>query len=322
MKTSKKPGIILIYLAVVVIVVYLIATVDQAAPFLNAILMIGIPLIIGLIFARKLKVDMGLFGIGALTFIASQIFHIPFNQWLLNPFIERLNLQPASGNIDLAIIGLLFGLSAGVFEETARYIVYKRWLPRNRSWGEGLMFGIGHGGIEAVIFGLLALWGFLQLVTFRNLSPDALSAVLSPEKVELVQSYLVTYWGAPWYTNLLGTVERLGAMAIHLGATLMVLQAFNRKNIGWFFLAVLWHTLVDALAVFGIQTWNIFVVEGIVVIFGLCSLGIVFALRKQGQKPEREPEESKTESIPSPSPPLPNEADELTLENLEDSRYE
>jgi uncharacterized membrane protein YhfC len=314
MKTLRN---IFLCLVIVAIVAYLIATVDQAAPFLNAILMIGIPLILGLILARKLKVDMGLFGIGAITFIASQVFHIPFNQWLLIPFMEWLNLHPASGSLDLAIAGLCFGLSAGVFEETARYLVYRWRLTQNRTWEEGLMFGAGHGGIEAIIFGLLALWGFLQLVTFRDLSPETLTAVLSPEKAELIQSYLVTYWSAPWYYNLLGAVERAAAISIHLSATLLILQAYIRKNIGWYILAVLWHTLVDAFAVYGIQTWNVYIVEGIIVLFGACSLGIVFALRKHDQKPE----EAKVE--PKPPPLLPIEpVEEITSEKLERSRYE
>ena len=314
MKTLRN---LILCLVIAAILVYVIATVEQAALFLNALLMISIPLVLGLLLARKLKVDMGLFGIGAMTFIASQVFHIPFNIWALNPMIKWLDLQPASGNLDLAILGLLFGLSAGVFEETARYLVYRWQLSRNRTWEEGLMFGAGHGGIEAIILGFLTLWGFLQLVTFRDFSPEVLVNVLSPEKAELIQSYLSTYESAPWYYNLLGAVERMAVIPIHLSATLMVLQAFNRKNIGWYFLAVLWHTLVDALAVYGIQTWNVYTVEGIIVLFGVCSLGIVFALRKGRQKPKEE-----VESETKPPLTVPSKEDEITSEKLENSRYE
>lgn len=308
---------LILCLVMTAILLYVLATVDQAALFLNALLMIGIPLVLGLLLARKLKVDMGLFGIGAITFVASQIFHIPFNIWALNPVIKWLDLQPISDNLDLVILGLLFGLSAGVFEETARYLIYRWQLVRNRTWEEGLMFGAGHGGIEAIILGFLTLWGFLQLATFRDLSPEVLVNILNPEKAEMIQSYLSTYESAPWYYNLLGAVERLAVIPIHLSATLMVLQAFNRKNIGWYFMAVLWHTLVDAFAVYGIQTWNVYIVEGIIVMFGVCSLGIVLALRKGQQKPEEEVE-SKSEPLLT----VPVKEDEITPEKLERSRYE
>jgi uncharacterized membrane protein YhfC len=313
----KKLRNLFILIMIAVAIAYLIATVDQAAPFLNAILMIGIPLILGLVIARKLKVDIGLFGVGAITFVASQVFHIPFNIWVLNPLIEWLNLNPAQGNLDLAMIGLSFGLSAGLFEETARYLVYRWRLTKNRTWEEGLMFGAGHGGIEAIILGFFAMWGFLQLVTFRDLSPETLTAVLSPDKAEIIQTYLSTYWSAPWYYNLLGAVERIAAIAIHLSATLMVLQALNQKNIGWYFLAVLWHTLVDAFAVYGIQTWNVYIVEGMIVLFGICSVGIVFVLRRSHKKPEE-----KTEKEIKPPTPQPVQEEEITSEKLERSRYE
>jgi uncharacterized membrane protein YhfC len=320
MKFSRYIGLIIILLVVIVALFLLGNKLNQVLLFLNAVLMIGIPLVLGLVLSRRFKLDLGLFGIGALTFIASQILHIPFNQWLLNPFMERLNLQPQLGNLDLAVAGLFLGLSAGVFEETARYIVYRRWLPRARTWEEGLMFGAGHGGIEAIIFGLLAMWGFLQVVTFYNLGAETLSTVLGPEKAELLQAFFINYENAPWYDNLLGAVERISALCVHLGATQLVLQAFTRKNIGWYFLAVLWHTAVDAFAVYGIQTWNVYLVEGVVFLFGMCSLGIVFALRRQSQRADGESQEAEMETLTPLS--LPEEPEEIIQEKLDDSRYE
>ena len=211
MKLLRYLGLVLILLIVGVFLLLLKDNTNQALLFLNAILMIGIPLVLGFVLSHRFKLGLGLFGIGALTFIGSQIFHIPFNQWMLNPFIEWLNLQPKAGNLDLAILGLLFGLSAGVFEETARYIVYRRWLRKKRSWEEGLMFGAGHGGSEAIIFGLLAMWGFLQVVAFYNLSPEELSAMIGPEKAEILQTYFASFGEMPWYENLLGALERVSA---------------------------------------------------------------------------------------------------------------
>lgn len=320
MKLQRYTILIVLILAIVVILVFLGNRLNQFLPFLNAILMIGIPLVLGLFLSHRFKLDLGLFGIGALTFIGSQVLHIPFNQWLLNPFMEWLNLQPEPGGLDLAVAGLFLGLSAGVFEETARYIVLRRWLPQARSWEEGVMFGAGHGGIEAIIFGLLAMWGFLQLAAFQNLSPETLSSILGPEKAEVLQTYLMSLGDMPWYYNLLGALERISALCIHLGATLLVLQAFIRKNIGWYFLAVLWHTAVDAFAVYGVQTWNVNLVEGIVFLFGLCSLGIVFALQKHTQTIEGEVQEPRIQTL-SPQKLL-EESQEITQERLDESRYE
>jgi uncharacterized membrane protein YhfC len=144
--------------------------------------------------------------------------------------------------------------------------------------------------------------------------------VLGPEKAELLQAFFINYENAPWYDNLLGAVERISALCVHLGATQLVLQAFTRKNIGWYFLAVLWHTAVDAFAVYGIQTWNVYLVEGVVFLFGMCSLGIVFALRRQSQRADGESQEAEMETLTPLS--LPEEPEEIIQEKLDDSRYE
>jgi uncharacterized membrane protein YhfC len=320
MKFKRYLGLIIVLLIVVVVLFFLGGNTNQALLFLNAALMIGIPVALGYVISRRFKLGLSLFGIGALTFIGSQVFHIPFNQWVVNPFVEWLDLYPEPGSLDLGIAALLFGLSAGISEETARYIVYRRWLRQERSWKKGLMFGAGHGGIEAIIFGGLAMWGFLQVAAFYNLSPEALSATLGPEKAEVMQTYLANLGDTPWYDNLLGALERVSALCIHLGATQLVLQAFNRKNIGWYFLAVLWHTAVDAFAVYGIQTWGIYLVEGVALVFGIFSLGIVFVLRKRTQASEEEGQEPDIEATPPRI--LPNEPEEITQEKLDKSRYE
>jgi uncharacterized membrane protein YhfC len=41
-------------------------------------------------------------------------------------------------------------LTAGVFEETARYIAY-RFLLKEHNMENGLIYGVGHGGIESIM---------------------------------------------------------------------------------------------------------------------------------------------------------------------------
>jgi hypothetical protein len=101
---------------------------------------------------------------------------------------------------------------------------------------------------------------------------------------------------------------------------LLVLQAVRRNNIAWYVAALLWHTLLDAVAVFGISTWGVYVTEGIVFGMALVSLGIVFALRKTDapQEPEME-----IGGDPTPVPVLEQaEPVEITAETLEESRYD
>ena len=52
--------------------------------------------------------------------------------------------------ISLLLNAIILGLLAGLFEETARYILFKFILPKARTWREGILVGLGHGGAEAV----------------------------------------------------------------------------------------------------------------------------------------------------------------------------
>lgn len=285
------------------------------AAFLNPLLMIAMPVLLGIWLAKRLKAEWRLYGLGMLAFIGSQVLHIPFNAWVLSPLIQRWHLEPVAGSAQLAILGVLLGLSAGVFEESARYLVYSRWLRENRRWRDGLMLGAGHGGIEAILLGLLSFYSFLQLTALRGTD---LAQILRPDQVESVRSTLQMYWSLPYYQHLIPTLERAAAICLHLGLSLLVLQAFTRRNRLWFVLAIAWHALVDAVAVFGISTWGVYVTEGLVVIAGLLSVGMVLALRR----PEEEaPPES---PLPASQPFVPHRgpvSEQLDRNKLDKSRY-
>jgi uncharacterized membrane protein YhfC len=96
--------------------------------FLNAVLMFVLPLSIGALIFNRTKADWSLFGIGALTFILSQVLHLPFNSYILEPLITSLGLEMLPKTLDLLFIGLLYGLSAGIFEESSRYFIYRKYL--------------------------------------------------------------------------------------------------------------------------------------------------------------------------------------------------
>ena len=70
---------------------------DIAIRFLNPLLMIALGLGLGVFFGRRLGAEWRLFGIGAVTFIASQVFHIPFNGRALTPALATLGLNTTDG---------------------------------------------------------------------------------------------------------------------------------------------------------------------------------------------------------------------------------
>ena len=287
---------------------------DIFVRLLNALLMIAIPLALGVFLNRRLNAAWRLFGVGAITFIASQVLHIPFNFWLLEPMLESLGLSITQTGVQLAIVAFFYGLSAGVFEELARYVFYRFWLKKDteRTWDSAVMFGAGHGGVEAILLGALALVALVQLIGLRDAD---LSVQIPADQLVLAKMQIETYWSLPWYAALLGTVERVAAISFHISASVLVLQVFRRKNMFWLFLAIGWHTLLDAVAVFGMQTWGMYVTEALIVCMGILSVIIVFLLREPVSAPDDEllPEIEEIIFIENQKP---------SLENLEDSRYD
>jgi uncharacterized membrane protein YhfC len=86
---------------------------------------------------------------------------------------------------------------------------------------------------------------------------------------------------------LMGFVERVFAICLHVSLSVLVLYAIVYGKPLWFWLALLWHALVDAVAVYVVQEVGILAVEGIIAIFALISLWMVWMMRGRFL-PERE----------------------------------
>ena len=284
---------------------------DIAARVINFSLMVVMPFALAIYLVRKLKVEWRLFGVGVVTFVLSQVFHIPFNIWVLNPVIEKLGLSITQSGVQLAIVGILYGLSAGLFEEITRYFGYRISIKDERDWKSALLYGAGHGGIESILVGVLSFATLLQLVSLRGTD---LSTIVEAEYLELARAQVAAYWAAPWHMILLGALERLIAITFHISATVLVLQAFRQKNLIWVGYAIAWHTFLDAVAVFATQTWDPYITEGLLFGIALLSVGIIFKL-KTPDEPAVLDSPFVAPVAPEIQPVVPSE------ENLEDSRY-
>ena len=280
---------------------------EIAARGAAALLMIGMPLALGAYLIRRTRTGWGLFLVGAVTFIGSQIFHIPFNSYVLNPLLASVGFDAETGpGLTLALAALLLGLSAGVFEEGARWLAYRFWIRKARTWPQGVVFGSGHGGAEAFIAGLLALATLIQLVALRG---QDLASVVPAEQLATAQVQVEAYWSTPGWTFFLAAVERASALAVQITLAVIVLQAFLRPRGGlWLLAAIGWHALVDGVAVYAGFTTGVYegsaagmvITEAIVACMAGFSLLMLFRLR-----PATEPK-SVPPAAPSPhTGPLP-----------------
>ncbi len=281
---------------------------------LSAFLIILMAIGLGVYFTRRFNLGWRLYLIGAAGFILSQVGHIPFNNWV-GVLFQRGNLPvpPAAWRLEFNFIFL--GLSAGIFEEVTRYAVYRWWARDARSWSKGLLLGAGHGGVEALFVAGIILLTYLNMVTLRG---QDLAAFASGDQLEALRQQFSFYWSAPWHMSLLGALERALAIPVHVALSILVLQVFIRGQSRWLWLAILWHAMLNAVALYVLNFGGAYASEGSIALFTLASIGMIFALRGPEER-VAEPAVSKPETPAERTQKIA--AIETTTENLDRSRF-
>lgn len=233
---------------------------------INIIIGLGIP--IGSLFylIRKRHKCIKPYFIGVLVFLISQIFlRIPLINNVL-AYMEWFNYM----TIFYPIAYILFlGFSAGIFEEIGRYLGFKIALKNNRRWIDGISFGLGHGGIEAVLFlGIPSIQNLFTSISLNN------GTYLEGN----IESIKALYLSTSNINVLMGSVERILAIIMHVGLTLIVLYGINKKQIRYLLLAILIHGSANSISVICLNFgMNVFIVEGII---GIFSLGLLIFIIK------------------------------------------
>ncbi|NLW63697.1 MAG: YhfC family intramembrane metalloprotease [Syntrophomonadaceae bacterium] len=173
------------------------------------------------------------FALGGLCFIISQpILRIPILKWVQSTteFSMFAIFHPL-------LAGILIGLSAGIAEESFRFILKQFFMkPARTSIVQPVIFGLGHGLVEAVmVLGPAILAGY----SLMDLS-----------------------WGI---------VERIIAVTLHVSFTIVVWNGFQRdKRAAYLILAILLHGAVDgSIPFFNYLKLSIPTIEGILAVVAL-----------------------------------------------------
>ena len=243
---------------------------------INFLGMVALPILLAFYFTQKFKLAWSLVLAGALTFIAAQVFHIPFLQALTTLFNDS-GFSASSETLRTIITAVVLGLAAGVFEETARFILFKFRLKDVKTWNEGVLVGVGHGGVEAMLLGILGALTLINMVIMRN--GDLSNFNIPADQIDLARQQIESFWATPAYMAILGLVERIFAICLHLSLSVMVLYSVVYKKPIWFWAALLWHAFVDALAVYLLPIVGALAVEGVVGALAIISLWILFTMR-------------------------------------------
>lgn len=251
-----------------------------ATYIVSLLLMIGLPIALAYFVIRTLKVSWWVVFTGVLTFIGSQALRIPASYGLSSLFQSGALPVPSATWIPI-FNGLVAGLLAGVFEETARMVGFMFLKKKARPFRSSIGLGIGHGGIESILLGILGTGVTLTSVLFYNAGAE-LAKGTSSQEVQYVLAQIQQFWAAGWHYGLLPGVERVIALSIQIVLSIMVWRAVVERQWLWFVLAVLYHTFVNAISVYLTQIgWGYWAVEGVLAVFLLINIYVIYSTWKE-----------------------------------------
>ncbi|MCM1026538.1 MAG: YhfC family intramembrane metalloprotease [Roseburia sp.] len=173
----------------------------------------------------------------------------------LEQIVHRVVLGSAAGAViqgNLWLYALYGGLMAGLFEETGRLLGMKLLLKKKQDNDyNALMYGAGHGGFEAFV---ILFFGMLNNLIYALMINSGQSGLLLQSLDEAtgatMQAVFQTLSQSSPFLFLAAPVERIAAVAGQIALSVLVWIAATRKNrTGLYFLAILLHFLLDAVAV-------------------------------------------------------------------------
>lgn len=261
---------------------YSVPTMSIVFMAITAMFGIVIPVVLLLIFRKKYKADIAPFFIGCGVFLLFAIIL----EGIINTLIFTSSVgKTIQGNIWL--YGIIGGLMAGLFEETGRFAAFKTVFRRYRSNDtNALMYGAGHGGFEAFFLLFFSMVSNIIISFMLNAGMTSMltAGVSDPAMQQNLAAVYQTLSETPSITFLMGTIERIGAVALHI--SLSVLVWFAAKKGGrcfWLYpLSILLHCLVNAVAVimarYVASTW---LVLAMIYVMSACCAVIAFKVWKK-----------------------------------------
>lgn len=211
--------------------------------FISGFIAVFAPIILAIYAYKKYKIHLLPLVIGmAVFFIFQVITRIPLISIL--EAIFHLSQTIPKG---LYLLGLAF--TAGLFEETGRYLAFRFILKKHRAFKSALAFGIGHGGIESILLvGTAMINNIVMSLMINNGQLDKLLGPAVPTgQLETIKQALLDVTPL---LGLAGGFERLLTLVLQIAFTFVIVNGFvlgkEKRYLG---LAILLHMLVDLIAV-------------------------------------------------------------------------
>lgn len=219
-----------------------------------------------------------------LPFLIGLVF-FPVFAMMLEPLLHVLVLSTPLGPLmqdNVWIYGLYGGLAAGLFEETGRLVAFKMVLRNETEPVTALSYGLGHGGMEALLV--------VGTAMINNLLMGALllSGGEPPAELAAAAETLAT---TPTVMFLWSALERASAVLIHVSNSVLVFAAVWTGKWALFPAAILIHAALNFLAVVSGAYLPVAVVEAMILVFSLLTALFAAKVYRGLSAPAAAPEE-------------------------------
>ncbi len=205
---------------------------------------VGLPMVLMVYAFLKLKADMRWFGIGAVTFI---VFALVLEQCLHFIMVRHFGEALTENLLLKAVYG---GIAAGVFEEVGRFTSMNLFKQKELTKYNALMYGVGHGGIEAIIIvGLTSISNLISSLMINAGTFEATLSSLDEQTKAKVMQQISLLWTANSLDYYLAGVERVVAITLHICLSYIVYRAVKDKKVQLLLLAIVLHAGLDFLTV-------------------------------------------------------------------------
>jgi uncharacterized membrane protein YhfC len=176
------------------------------------------------------------------------------------------------------LYSLFLGFTAALFETFGRYITLNFLLKKRLSYTTGIIHGIGHGGIEAILLvGLNNLIFVVFAILLNSGNPTPLSSIIPLSQQGMLQTSLM----GDASLILMAGFERAVTMIFHISLSLLItIGIVKKRQLLYTGIVMILHTAVDSLAAFmSLNGVNVWIIEGMVLIFGAIALIIIIKTR-------------------------------------------
>jgi uncharacterized membrane protein YhfC len=251
-----------------------VSAANIAALFLSFIISVGLPTALFIFARKKLKSDKMPLLIGAGTFL---VFALILEKVVFNGIAFSIfDADALQSNVwALAIFG---GLEAAVFEEVGRFVAMKVLMKKKLTRENAFMYGVGHGGVEAVILvGLGMISNIATCFMINSGTFDATLNLLTPEQQKTTLESVAVLWESSPLVLCMGGIERIPAIVFHIAASVIVYRAVKSGKLKYLWLALGLHFLTDAGVVVVLQYTSVVVTE--IWIFVLACVSVFIAYR-------------------------------------------